>query len=121
MPRLNLSKVILSPRLAQAFTVHRKSGAWAAGRFESAETALPFYGTITVAAVEDLEQIPEADRVKGMMCFYSPQEMFVTRNDPDPGTSDEIEWRGDRYRVFQVSPHIDYGYYKAIGARMAGD
>jgi len=120
---INVGHVVLSRNFAQpkGFTVYRQSGEWIRGRWESTEQMLRLSGTITVASPEDLEQVPEGDRVTGSMCFYSPREIYRTRDDgDDSGTSDEIEWHGERYRVYAVLPWRDYGYYKAIGARMDG-
>ncbi|MGD8188568.1 hypothetical protein ACQCN2_01075 [Brevibacillus ginsengisoli] len=115
---LDVSEVITDPDFAQTFIVHRKSDTWSSGRTVSSEVSLSMIGIVTVADADTLEQLPEGDRVTGMMCFYSTQELFRTR---EQGTSDEIEWRGERYRVKKVFPYGDYGYYKAVGDRMAGD
>ncbi|RKN75004.1 hypothetical protein [Paenibacillus ginsengarvi] len=123
---INVGRVVLSRNFAQpkGFKVYRTTGAWANGRFVlDPEKQLTLQGTVTVANADDLEQIPEGDRVSGMICSYSPQPIYVTRADGEesPGVSDEIEWRGERYRVKAVLPWIDFGYYKAFGERMAGD
>lgn len=68
--------------------------------------------------------LPEGDRIAGLMTFYSTADkpIYTTRNkDDDKGTSDELEWRGERYRVLQVFPYNDFGYVKALGTRMSGD
>ncbi len=116
---LDVSEVILDPDFAQEYPIWRRPGAWVGGRWvPGTEYRVRAYGTVTVATTRDLEQVPEGDRVKGMMCFYSDREIFTTREE---GTSDEPEWRGERYRIVQVAPWGDFGYWKAIGARMAGD
>jgi hypothetical protein len=122
MAMIDVSRVINSPKLQQNYIVYRQSGHWLAGEFIETETELSLSGVVTVAKTKDLDQLPEGDRVKGVMCFYATKKLNVTRNNEgDKGTSDQIEWRGERYRVIQVSPHIDYGYYKAYAVRMAGD
>ncbi|MFC3768365.1 hypothetical protein [Paenibacillus sp. GCM10012303] len=124
---INVGRVVNSRNFAQpgGFTVFRQTGAWSGGRWVSQpEVAIIMQGTVTVATQEDLEQVPEGDRVTGMMSFYSQQMIYRTRSedDQDPGgTSDEIFWRGERYRVAAVLPWLDFGYCKAIGARMGGD
>ena len=68
--------------------------------------------------------LPEGDRIAGLMTFYTTADnpIFVTRNlVDDKGTSDELEWRGERYRVMQTFPYLDYGYIKAVAKRMSGD
>ncbi|GED34030.1 hypothetical protein P9G84_22375 [Brevibacillus centrosporus] len=115
---IDVSEVITDPDFAQAYVVHRRSDSWTAGRTLSSEAPIKMVGVITVADAKTLNQLPEGDRVTGLMCFYATKELFTTS---DQGTSDQIEWRGERYRVKQVFPYGDYGYYKAIGERMAGD
>jgi hypothetical protein len=124
MPLLNVGRIINSPNFSQTFTVYRESGSWKAGRWVSSETQLTMFGTITAAGALDLNQVSEGDRVTGVMCFYSQQEIFVTHASEQgisDGTSDQIEWNGDRYRISSVTPWSDFGYYKAIGVRMVGE
>lgn len=124
---INVGRIVNSRNFAQpkGFTVYRITGEWVRGRFvTSPEERLTLAGTVTVANVDDLKQVTEADRVTGMMCFYSQQPMYITRAGDAiaaAGISDEIEWQGDRYRVIQAAPWKDFGYFKAFGVRMAGD
>jgi len=79
---------------------------------------------VIAANTKDVNMMPEGDRIAGLMTFYTNADkpIFVTRNlSEDQGTSDEIEWRGERYRVMQTFPYQDYGYIKAMGTRMVGD
>jgi hypothetical protein len=121
MPSIDMEDLILDPDFAQPYTVYRKTGQWVSGRFEQTESSLQFYGPIVVNNVKDLMQVPEGDRARGVMAFYSTNPIYITQDNPEKGTSDEIEWRGERYRIFQVAPYNDYGYVKALGQRMAGD
>lgn len=119
---IDVSDILEDPDLCQDFTVYRSSGAFAAGGWVEGEPAqVPFSGVITVASAKELAQVPEGDRVQGSMAFRSSQPIYVTRNGEFKGTSDRIMWRGEPYRVVQVLPYADYGYWKAIGARMEGD
>lgn len=118
---INIAELVYDPDFTQDFTVHRKTGSWSAGRFVETESSLTFAGVITPASAKEILQFPEGDRVTGMMKFYSEQEMHVTHNSGTPGTSDQIEWRGQRYRVINVTPYSDYGYYKAFGVYLESD
>lgn len=123
MARINVSRVIASPRIAQHYSVLRTLGSWQKGKFVLADPEeLDFFGTVTVAREKDLSIVPEGDRIKGAMCFHAPKEIFITHKDEDnqSGISDIILWRGNHYRIVAVAPEIDYGYYKAIGERMEG-
>lgn len=123
---INVGRVVNSRNFAQpnGFTVYRKNGDWVAGRWVESEVEIPLSGTVTVASEKDLTQVPEGDRVKGLMCFYSQKPIYTTRAENGAvqgGTSDQIVWNGERYRVVAVAPWQDFGYYKAFGARMASD
>ena len=115
---INIAEIIQDPDFAQPFTVCRQTGAWSEGRFGQTEQQLPFRGIVIAANTKDLLQVPEGDRIKGIMAFYSTEPLLVTNA---AGTSDQVIWRGERYRLFQLWPYVDYGYYKALGERMAGD
>lgn len=123
---INVGRIVMSRNFAQpgGFVVYRQSGAWVAGRWVTSEASINLQGTVTVATSDDLIQVPEGDRVKGVMCFYSKEPMYGThaQDGATPsGTSDEIVWKDDRYRVFSAFPWGDYGYYKALAVRMVGD
>ena len=119
---INVGRVLYNPKFAQLFTVHRKPGSWVAGRWvPGTEQTLTFYGVVVPVSPKELMQLPEGDRVTGMMAFYSTSEIFSTHTDGTPGTSDEIEWKGKRYRVVNVNLYVDYGFYCAYAVYMAGD
>lgn len=123
MALVDISFLIEDPDFAQPFIVYRKSGNWKKGKFIQEEKKIKHFGIIQPASTEDIEQLPEGDRVKGVMCFYSRKDIHLTRTgneETSSGTSDEIEWRKVRYKIIQVMPYIDYGYVKAFGVRMEG-
>lgn len=113
---MNVGRVLNNPRFSQQFTVYRKSGSWdTGGNWDPSETALTLNGVISVADSEDIEQLPEGDMETGAITLYTSSPLQETTGQ---GTSDEIEWRGDRWRVMKVFPYADYGYYKAIAVKM---
>jgi len=116
-----IARILYSKRYIRTFIVNRKTGSWLNGRFIETESSISLNGIVTTATSEDVNQVPEGDRVSEMLCFYSDKEMFVTHNEASfKGTSDQISWRNNRYRVLSVQFH-DLGYFKAIGAYMGGD
>ncbi len=123
---INVGRVVLSRNFAQSqgYEVYRTTGDWVKGRWISnPEVTIKFAGTITVAEKNDLVQVPEGDRVTGLMCFYATRPIYVTRIEEGNelgGISDEIVWQGNRYRIAAVVPWQDFGYYKAFGVRMVG-
>ena len=125
---INVGKVVLSSNFKQPFIIHRKTaGNWVSGRFVQTELdPINVEGVVNNANPKELIQLPEGDRVGGVMVFYSPVELYVTHayDTPDtnaPGTSDELEWKGDRYRVSTVFDYGLQGYYKAFAVYMEGD
>lgn len=124
---INVGRIINSRNFAQTYTVYRQTGQWVSGRWvEDEETPIKIHGTVTALNPNDLVQVPEGDRVVGMMNFYAQQQLYTTRAegaDPgDPGgTSDQIDWHGERYRISSVVPWGDFGFYKAVGVRMVSE
>lgn len=111
---INVSRVIKDPRFSQAFKLFRKNGRFIGGRFNQTETEYSFSGVIKPASPEDIEMIPEGDRVGGEIVIYSTSELKVSSKE---GTSDEIIWNDERYKLYAISPYKDYGFYKAIAIR----
>lgn len=118
MALLNVSDVINDPLFVQSYTGKRQTGAWVKGEWvPGTVSTVNFTGIITPASPKDIDQIPEGDRVTGMMAFYSLVEIFVTRT---TGTSDILVWGSEDYKVVWCNPYSDYGYYKALAVRMKG-
>lgn len=117
---INVSDVITDPDFAQPFTVYRSSGGQfiSGGWSEGTPEQISLKGIVTVGSEKDLQQVPEGDRVEGAMLFYAIQELLTSHK--DPGTSDQILWNGDFYRVQKVWNYGKYGYWKAYGVRMEG-
>ena len=112
---LSVSDLLNDFDFVQSFTVYRKTMTRQRGNIDSAETSLAFSGVALPATQIELNQIPEGDRQTGAMCFYTQQEIKITNT---AGTSDEILWHGNRYRVHIVEPYVDYGFWKAIATKM---
>lgn len=124
---INVEEIITDPDFAQKFTVIRSTGSFIKGLWtEGTVTEIEMYGTITNPTPNDLQQLPEGDRVVGAMVFHTNSPLYVTRagagtrRDPN-AISDQIIWRGDYYKLSGVSVYADYGYYRAVGERIKGD
>lgn len=119
---INLSEVITDPDLSQGFTILRSNGAWTNGVWiEGTPTAIGAAGVISVAKEKELRVLPEADRPESAMVFHATVPIYVSRVSPAPATADLLVWNGENYRTLYVWPYGDYGFYKAIAVRMAGD
>lgn len=118
----SLARVVNDMRMAQPFVISRDAGAWQAGVWVPNPQDVPSYGIIQPSTPEELEMLPEGDRVKGAFTFHSSNAIYHTgvNNDGVESTSDIIAWHGQNYRIVFVAPWQDFGYYKAIGVRMSG-
>lgn len=114
---IDVSELITDSDFAQTYKVYRKTGSFAAGRWEQTETEIEFYGPVQPASDKEIIQVPEGDRSSEIMVFYSLNEIYTTNTG---GTSDELEWRSNRYRVDKVERFGDNGYYKALAVSKKG-
>ena len=122
MPTISLTRVANSPAFAQEYTVNRSTGQFEQGGYVSTTVPIPFYGIIQPISEQDLLQVPEGDRVTGMLGFISEQPMYRTRVEGSTsGIGDTITWRGQEYRVVAVVPWRDFGFSKALAARLSGE
>jgi hypothetical protein len=116
-----IQDVVNDPDFAQAFTITRSQGGkWELGRWQNATVDLPQWGAVQQPETKDLEQVPEGDRLLGVIVIHNEQEMYVTNSDGTGKISDIVTWHNDQYRLISVSDRSDYGYFKAIAVRMAG-
>jgi len=99
--------------------IQRSQGAFVAGGYETTVTNIPVVGVVTLAEPETLEQIPEGDRVAGMLEFNTAVRIYQTNEDSNQ-VSDILLWGGIPYKVLQVFPWRDFGFFKAVLARMPG-
>lgn len=126
---LDMSSIVLDPAFAQSIKVYRKTGDWAPnGEFVTTENEIIMTGVISIANAKQIEFMPEGDRIGGEIAIHTTQILYNSRSadetetpQKEAGLSDEIEWHGDRYKIYQVNEYSDYGYYFAIGQRKAGD
>lgn len=121
---IDVSSIVLDPDFAQTFTVKRYSGDWVAGRFVEGHDDIQVLGTISIANAKQIAFIPEGDRIGGEIAIHTTVPLYNSRNGTETkegGTSDIVIWHDDEYKIYQVNEYSDYGYYFAIGQRMATD
>lgn len=122
---INLALIVSDPDFAQPLIITRSSGgSWQLGNWVDATQQVNWFGIVQPATPEELEQVPEGDRVKGAMSFHSEQVIYETHTngptDSNAGISDLITWQNQTYRIVKVFPWEDFGYYKAIAVRKSG-
>lgn len=120
--RVNLSRVVHSPRMSQKITILRRTGAWVDGAWVQSDQpeTLAMRGIVTMANAKDLQQVPEGDRLTGAIRILTTERIYITDGTAD-NITDMVFWRGARYRVVTVTPDVDYGFYRSIGTRLDGD
>lgn len=122
--RMNLARVIRSSRLNnQEFQVYRSQGEFAEGGWvETTQSPASFAmrGIVVPAREKELRQFPEADRVVGGIMFYTMAPLYVTRAGEYQGTSDQVEWQSEMYKILNTMPYVDYGFYASLGQRVSG-
>lgn len=125
---IDLSSVVIDPRISQPFTLYRASGDWVGARFVEKESEpITAIGIISIANAKQIEFIPEGDRVGGEIAIHTYTPLYCSRNTQDSNgeqksyIADEILWHGERYKIYQVNDYSDYGYYFAIGQRKLAD
>lgn len=120
---INLARVASSPALGQPFTIVRTAGNWQRGIFVLAEPIeIDTFGPVTSATEKEMVQVPEGDRVAGMQVFRSTAAIHVSERTQDTDyIADQIRWNGELYKVLKILPMQAAGYYRALGARIAGD
>ena len=114
MSLVNVSRLMNDPMFATDYTVIRSKGEWVNGRFEVSETAIiQHHAPVQPATNKELEQLPEGDRQSGVLKFFCkpPDTLYMT----DSGNiSDEIIYRGQRYKIFAVKDWMPNGYVRAF-------
>lgn len=143
---VNLSAVVLGP-MSESYTIMRSTGMFVKGGWVMTSSPVGGYGVVSVATTEDLEMIPEMDRVTGSMVFHSYDRIYLTELDdsstvsgsqgygvdpwgssPSGGitsaaqrVSDIIIWNNVSWRVIHVGPYPNHGFWKAIAVRLPGN
>lgn len=127
---INVARAVNDPRFSQKFKVFRKSGEWVKGRFVESEKEISMIGVIAPSKPKEIEMIPEGDRVGGEITIHTTRKLYTTHSienekeneaEQNEGTSDQIEWQGERYKLYQVNDYSQYGYYSAIGMRLVSN
>lgn len=122
--RMNLGRVIISASLnSQSFEVYRSQGEFVEGGWQEivqSPASFPMQGQIHPASEKELKQFPEGDRVVGALAVYTVAPLFVTRTGEFQGTSDQVEWGNELYKVLNCMLWQDYGFYVSLAQKVSG-
>lgn len=123
--RINLARIVKSPSLnSQWFEVFRSQGEFVEGGWQEitqSPASFPMLGVVVPASEREIRQLPEADRILQGMMFWSSVELYTTRAGEYQGTSDKVQWQGELYKLMNVNQLVNYGFWSALGQRIAGD
>lgn len=120
---IDVSELITDPDFATEYTIYRSTGGefGAGGWQEGTPEQIVVVGVALPANQREVQMVPEGDRVKGGMVFYSTVPFAFSHSDDPKGTSDKVLYKGEYYKLYQGLDRGDLGgYYKAIGMRIKG-
>lgn len=117
----SVADVVNDPDFAESYTILRsQDGSWQQGKWVDAQVTLAGYGVVQPATNQDLDMVPEGDRVSGAFLFHSSSPLYETQVNPSNAISDILVWQGQQFRILAVQQWQDYGYWQALAVRMLG-
>lgn len=134
---IDLSDVVAGD-MGESYTIIRSTGVFQRGGWTiNSTTNVPGFGIVSVAQPEDLEMIPEMDRITGAMVFHSVDRLYLTELDQGgfgaggfgqdgygsvaQRFTDIIVWNNLQWRVMHVSPYPNRGFWKSVAIRLQGN
>ena len=109
----------LTLQAPQSVTILRSTGSWVAGGFQSSTAQFQVNGVVQPATDKEIGMLPEGDRVGQVMAFWLTVPVLLTHGGQSPGTSDILQYYGEKYRVLSVKHYGGAGYWKALGTRLS--
>lgn len=114
---IDLSELMHDPDFCESFVIRYQKGKWQDGKFVTIPEEQKVTGIVEPTSGDDLSQLPEADRVSGLMTFYT-REVLTLGNENQCST--EIISRGRIYKIVQLQDWSRHGFYKAIASLSGG-
>ena len=117
----SLKAICDDPLLSQNVTIIRSQGGqFGSGGFKpAAPVNIPARGVLEIADSKRMQMVPEGDRITGSIEFITKTRVYTT-SEALEGISDQIQWRGNMYRVTTVAQWGDFGFWSATLVRMTG-
>jgi hypothetical protein len=107
MARIDVSELMLDPDFVMNFTiVRRTSTVNNFGENVLAETTVSAVGSIQAATGETAKRLPDGVQLSKFKTIFTKA---VIRADSAGQYQDQIEYKSQRYNVFQVLPWEDFG------------
>ena len=116
---INVGRLVTNPKFCTKFTIVTKTGTWEKGSFVTTETEKEVTGVAVPVSGKALEMVPEADRLKDYMTFYSTTKNPLTVSS-DGTISDSVIYEGKRYKLINGQNFSKQGFWKAMGINENG-
>jgi hypothetical protein len=116
---INVGRLVTDPKFCTKFTIVTKTGTWEKGAFVTTETEKIVTGVAVPVSGKALEMVPEADRLKDYMTFYSKTTNPLTISS-DGTISDSVIYEGKRYKLINGQNFSKQGFWKAMGINEDG-
>lgn len=107
---LDISFLLYDPDFCTLFTLVANSSEWINGRHCVVTKSKAVTGVARPTSGDDLEMLPEADRVSGSMTFLTKAPMRFSDGEP----AMFIEYQRKRYKIIHADDFNENGFYKAI-------
>lgn len=107
---IDISDLLTDTDFCTQFTLVQNKSYWNNGRHSIIPIKVTVVGVARPTSGDDLDLLPEADRVTGTMTFLSQTQMVLA----DGESAMYIEYQRKRYKIIHADDFNENGFYKAI-------
>jgi len=107
MARIDVSELMVDPDFIMNFTIIRRVPTINTyGENSLTETPVSAVGSIQAATAETAKRLPDGVQLSKFKTIFTKAVILA---DSAGNYPDQIEWKSQRYNVFQVTPWEDFG------------
>ena len=120
---IDLSELLTDPDFSEPISIARTNVSWLlSGEKPTTSITIPAIAIVTPTSAEDVQQLPEGDRVSGAMTFRSTTVLQMAYENGATGSTeaDIVTWRGQPWKIVYVWPWNSFGVPKAVGVLVSG-
>lgn len=110
---LDISFLLDDLDFVTTFQIVKNQGEWQDGEYVVSQAASETVsGVVRATGKDDLEMLPEADRISGSITFWTrkPIDLDLTASPPP-----RLRYAGNTYKIMHLENWQDSGYTKMIG------
>ena len=108
---IDISSLLCDPDFCTEYTIIDSTGGFVKGRYIGKQTREIVTGVVRPTAGDDLDLLPEADRLQGSMTFYVTALLACI----DIKNRLYAEYNSRLYKIIHVDDFSDNGFYRFIG------